>query len=126
MTGEILVADDDADLRSLVGMKLAMEGLSSLSVPGGAEALAVLETTPVSLVILDVGMPGMDGIETCLRIRRTPALHAVPVLMLTARARPEEIRRGLAAGATAYMVKPFSPRELTVRVLELLTHASAA
>jgi DNA-binding response OmpR family regulator len=126
MMGEILVADDDADLRSLVGMKLAMEGLSSVSVPDGAEALALLEATSVSLVILDVGMPGMDGIETCLRIRRTPALQAIPVLMLTARARPEEIQRGLAAGATAYMVKPFSPRELTARVLELLTHASAA
>lgn len=126
MTPEILLVDDDDDLRSLVTMKLALEGLTSVAVAGGAEALAFLESTPVALVILDVRMPGMDGIETCIRIRRIPALAAVPVLMLTARARPDDIQRGLAAGATDYMVKPFSPRELSVRVVDLLTHATAA
>ena len=126
MTPEILLVDDDDDLRSLVTMKLAMDGLTSDSVASGAEALAFLEAGPVALVILDVRMPGMDGIETCIRIRRIPELAAVPVLMLTARARPDDIQRGLAAGATDYMVKPFSPRELSVRVVELLTHRAAA
>jgi DNA-binding response OmpR family regulator len=77
-------------------------------------------------VILDIMMPVMDGIEACRQLRQRPEHVGVPVLMLTARAQIADIERGFEAGATDYMVKPFSPRELSDRVLGLLDQRGAA
>jgi DNA-binding response OmpR family regulator len=122
----VLVVDDDPDVRRLVEMKLRLDGVETLTASNGAEALALLEKTRVDVVILDIMMPEMDGVEACRRIRDIPRLANLPVLMLTARAQLADIERGFEVGATDYMVKPFSPRELADRVASLLTHEGAA
>jgi DNA-binding response OmpR family regulator len=125
MTGTVLVVDDDEDVRRLLEMKLRMEGLTPVGACDGLAAVAAVEAGDFDLVILDVMMPGIDGIEACRRIREFRG-EQLPILMLTARARPADIVMGVKAGATDYMVKPFSPRELSDRVMGLLTHETAA
>jgi DNA-binding response OmpR family regulator len=122
----VLVVDDDPDVRRLVEMKLRLDGVETLTASNGAEALVLLEAKRVDVVILDIMMPEMDGIETCRRIREIPRLAGLPVLMLTARAQLADIERGFEVGATDYMVKPFSPRELADRVASLLAQEGAA
>ncbi|MGF1667673.1 MAG: response regulator transcription factor [Acidimicrobiia bacterium] len=125
MTYRVLVVDDDPDVRRLVEMKLRLEGVETALACNGVEALAALEVSGFDLVILDIMMPEMDGVETCRRLREHPELAFIPVLMLTARAQVSDIERGFAAGATDYMVKPFSPRELSDRVIGLLAGRAA-
>lgn len=125
MTYRVLVVDDDPDVRRLVEMKLRLEGVAADLASNGAEALVALESHDYDLVILDIMMPEMDGIETCKVLRSNPRLSSVPVLMLTARAQVSDIERGFEAGATDYMVKPFSPRELSDRVVGLLANQAA-
>jgi two-component system phosphate regulon response regulator PhoB len=122
----VLIVDDDPDVRRLVEMRLRLEGVATSVASNGIEALAALQDSPFDLVILDIMMPVMDGIEACRRIRQDPRLSAVPVLMLTARAQVSDIERGFDAGATDYMVKPFSPRELSDRVLGMVARLDLA
>ncbi len=125
MTYKVLVVDDDPDVRRLVEIKLRLEGVETALASNGVEALEALEVSDFDLVILDIMMPEMDGVETCRRLRQHPELAFIPVLMLTARAQVTDIERGFAAGATDYMVKPFSPRELSDRVVGLLAGRAA-
>jgi two-component system, OmpR family, phosphate regulon response regulator PhoB len=125
MTYKVLVVDDDPDVRRLVEMKLRLEGVETALASNGVEALQALEASTFDLVILDIMMPEMDGVETCRRLREHAELAFIPVLMLTARAQVTDIERGFAAGATDYMVKPFSPRELSDRVVGLLAGQAA-
>ena len=125
MTYTVLVVDDDPDVRRLVEMKLRMQGVGVDLACNGVEALVALESNVYDLVILDIMMPEMDGIETCKVLRANPRLSSVPVLMLTARAQVSDIERGFEAGATDYMVKPFSPRELSDRAVGLLAGQAA-
>jgi two-component system phosphate regulon response regulator PhoB len=119
----VLVVDDDPDVRQLVEMKLRLDGIETLTATNGIEALDMLEKAHVDLVILDVMMPVMDGIETCSRIRQVEAFADLPVIMLTAKAQAGDIQDGFATGATDYVVKPFSPRELLSRVRGNLARA---
>jgi two-component system phosphate regulon response regulator PhoB len=112
----VLVVDDDPDVRTLVEMKLRLDGIDTLVAANGAEALEVLANEPVDLVVLDLMMPVMDGLETCRHMLSDPTLAEIPVIMLTARAQAADIEAGFATGATDYIVKPFSPRELLSRV----------
>jgi DNA-binding response OmpR family regulator len=125
MTYRVLVVDDDPDVRRLVEMKLRLEGVDTSLACNGIEALAAMDDADFDLVILDIMMPEMDGIEACLKLRRDPRFAAIPILMLTARAQVSDIERGFEAGATDYMVKPFSPRELSDRVIGLLAGKAA-
>jgi two-component system, OmpR family, response regulator MtrA len=118
--GRIVVADDDEDIRDLVVLKLRSSGHDVTAVGDGAAAVEAARSGAPDLVVLDVMMPGMSGIEACRAIRAEPLLAATPVLLLTARARTTDIAEGLDAGATDYLVKPFSPRELASRVATLL------
>lgn len=117
MKGEILVVEDETNIVDIVRMYLEREGFRVAHAPTGEAALERLGTMPPSLVVLDLALPGMDGIQVCRRIRSTSNL---PVLMLTARA--DEIDRiiGLEIGADDYLTKPFSPRELVARVKAIL------
>jgi DNA-binding response OmpR family regulator len=126
MTYRVLVVDDDPDVRRLVEMKLRLEGVATALAATGLEALATLDAEDFDLVILDIMMPELDGIETCRQMREDERWADVPVLMLTARAQVSDIERGFDAGATDYMVKPFSPRELSDRVIGLLAGKGAA
>jgi DNA-binding response OmpR family regulator len=117
MDATILIVEDDRNIGNLVRTYLQREGYSVLWVRSGEDALAELDRHPLSLVVLDVGLPGIDGFEVCRRIR---ARVETPVIMLTAR--DEEVDRvlGLELGADDYVPKPFSPRELVARVKAVL------
>ena len=115
--GEILVVEDEANIADIVRMYLEQEGYRVTHSANGEDALKRFEERPANLVVLDIALPGIDGIEVCRRLR---AKSDVAVLMLTARS--EEVDRivGLEMGADDYMTKPFSPRELVARVKAIL------
>jgi len=113
----ILVVDDDAHIRELVSRFLSLEGLTIHEAANGKEALDVLETTKVDLVIMDIMMPEMDGWELCRELRD---YDDVPILMLTAKGETREKVKGFSLGADDYLVKPFDPLELVARVKALL------
>ncbi len=117
---DVLVVDDDPNLREVVRYALAREGWTVREATNGLEALASLAETPADIVVLDVTMPEMDGLEACRRLRMT---SDVPVVFLSSRA--EEIDRilGLELGGDDYIAKPFSPRELVSRVKAILRRA---
>ncbi len=116
-SGTILVVEDEQSIGSLVRTYLARDGFDVVWVRSGEDALAELPRHPVRLVVLDIGLPGMDGFEVCRKVR---ARSSVPIIMLTAR--DEEVDRvaGLEVGADDYVSKPFSPRELMARVKAVL------
>jgi DNA-binding response OmpR family regulator len=116
----ILVIEDEQNIAGVVRIALERHGFQVTVSPAGEEGLAEFERRPFALVILDIGLPGIDGYEVCRRIRKT---SGVPVIMLTAR--DEEIDEvvGLELGADDYVAKPFSPRELVARVKAVLRRA---
>jgi DNA-binding response OmpR family regulator len=119
----ILVADDDDDILLLVTTRLRRDGHEIVQASRGDEALALAREVKPALAVLDVGMPGLDGIEVLERIRADGSLDGTKVLLLTAKAQESDVRRGYDAGADAYVKKPFSPAELSQRVRELLGQA---
>ena len=121
----IVVADDDVDIRDLVVFKLEQSGHEVVSVGDGAAALEACRAGVPDLVVLDVMMPGMGGLDACRALRLEPALARVPVILLTARAQESDIEQGFNAGADDYVVKPFSPRELASRVAAVLQRSRA-
>ena len=120
MPGTVLLVEDEESLASLVEAYLAQEGFSVASVGTGAAALERIEREPVRLVVLDLNLPDMDGLEVCRRIR---ARSQVPVVMLTARDEESDLVIGLGAGADDYIGKPFSPKELVARMKAVLRRA---
>ena len=120
MTQEILVVEDEPDIRRLVVLHLEGNGFRCRTAATGPEALRAARSRPPHLVVLDLLLPEMDGLEVCRRLRADPATERIPIVMLTARA--EEIDRvvGLELGADDYVTKPFSPKELVARVRAVL------
>ena len=117
---KILIVEDEQEIAQLIEQTLAREGFICLIVNDGLNALEVFKQQQPDVVILDLMLPGLDGLEVCTRIRQQPYDKDPYILMLTARG--EEIDRviGLSTGADDYLVKPFSPRELVARVRALL------
>jgi DNA-binding response OmpR family regulator len=111
----VLVADDDADILDIVGLKLSESGYDVEQVPDGITAWEAFSARPHDMVVLDVMMPGLSGIDV-LRMIRGSERPTTPVLMLTAKARDHDVDTAFAIGADDYVVKPFSPRELLHRV----------
>jgi DNA-binding response OmpR family regulator len=120
MAGSVLLVEDEENLASLVSAYLEQEGYRVVSAGTGAEALQKLEQTPVRLVVLDLNLPDMDGLDVCRQIR---ARSRVPIVMLTARDEESDRLAGLGAGADDYIGKPFSPRELVARMKAVLRRA---
>ena len=117
----VVIAEDDRDIRELVELILQEDGYTTVAVNDGLGALTACRATRPDVVLLDVSMPGeLTGLEVCRRIRADEDLGGVRVMLLTARAREEDVNAGYAAGADDYLVKPFTPRELTRRIEELL------
>lgn len=116
----ILVADDDRDILDLVVFKLTQAGFDTVAVTDGVAALAAVEADPPRLAILDIMMPGLSGIDVLRKIRENPAISDLDVILLTARARDSDVDTGFATGASDYVIKPFSPRELMHRVNTVL------
>ncbi len=121
----VLIVDDMATNRILVRAALPQDHYVSSEAADGEQALAILATEPFDVVLLDVNMPGIDGFETCRRIRANPNLRLLPVIMLTTQESPEDIETGLDAGANDYIIKPFEPRELIARLKGAAGHKRA-
>ena len=116
----VLVAEDDEISATILLHRLEREGLDAVHYDSGNAAFeAALSETP-DLVILDVKMPGMDGFEVLERLRRTPSYRTVPIIMLTSMGSESDVVRGFRLGADDYILKPFSPTELSARVRRLL------
>jgi phosphate regulon transcriptional regulator PhoB len=122
----ILVIEDDRDIAELVRYNLEQEGFRVACSADGAAGLAQLRKFPPDLLILDLMLPKLPGLEICKEIRRDPAFSGLPILMLTARGEEADRVVGLELGADDYVTKPFSPRELVARVKALLRRAAPA
>ncbi|HEX8727619.1 MAG TPA: response regulator transcription factor [Ktedonobacterales bacterium] len=118
----VLIVDDEQTVREVVGQYLEIEGYQVLQAESGPEGLRIAEATPPDLVILDLTLPGMDGLEVCRRLR---AVSAIPILMLTARAEDADKLLGFGIGADDYLTKPFNPRELVARVQAIMRRLEA-
>ncbi|MFT3798466.1 MtrAB system response regulator MtrA [Microbacterium sp.] len=121
MTSRILVVDDDTALAEMIGIVLRTEGFEPVFCADGAAAVDVWRAQRPELVLLDLMLPGLDGIEICTRIR---AESGVPIIMLTARTDTADVVRGLESGADDYIVKPFNPKELVARIRTRLRPAT--
>jgi len=117
----ILIADDDEDILALVKAVLERSGHEVVAVGDGAEALASVRARRPDLAVLDITMPHVDGLEVLRRLRADAETTTLPVVLLSAQAQEADVKRGFATGASAYVKKPFSPRELAARVAELLS-----
>jgi two-component system phosphate regulon response regulator PhoB len=112
----VLIADDEAHIVELVRITLEDDRVRVMEAADGATALRLAEEFEPELIFLDVNLPDMSGLEVCRRLRRQPRQKGVPIVMLSAAAQQDDITRGLTAGATHYLTKPFSP----VRLLTLV------
>ncbi len=127
----ILVAEDERDIRELINFTLMFAGHTVTLAANGAEAVELARAATggqgkPDLIMLDVRMPKMTGYEACREIKLIDNFHDIPVIFLSAKGQDEEIQNGLEAGAAAYILKPFSPDDLTRRVSEILDAAGAA
>jgi two-component system alkaline phosphatase synthesis response regulator PhoP len=120
----ILVVEDEPDVRELVRYNLEREGYAVVGAADGEAALAEVARTRPALVILDLMLPGTDGLEVCRRLRARPDSATLPIVMLTAKAAEVDRVLGLEIGADDYVTKPFSPRELVARVRAVLRRAA--
>ncbi len=120
----VLVADDDDDILLLVATRLRRDGYEIIEARDGDEALVLLREHVPAVAVLDVGMPGLDGLQVLEAIRASDELAGIRVLLLTAKAQEQDVRRGYAAGADGYMKKPFSPAALSQAVRDLLDGAT--
>ncbi len=120
MKAKILVVDDEPDALELVEFNLRQAGYEVAGAEDGAEALETARATLPDLIVLDVMLPEMSGIEVCKVLRRDPATAGIPIIMLTAKASEIDRVLGLELGADDYVTKPFSPRELVLRVKNVL------
>lgn len=117
---KILIAEDERDIRDLVAFTLRFAGHEVVAVGNGEEAVEAAGKENPDLILMDVRMPRMTGYEACEKMKADPKLKEIPVVFLSAKGQESEIRTGLEAGASEYLLKPFAPSDLTLRVGELL------
>ena len=117
MNNNILVVDDEKEIRNLIEIYLKNEGYEVIKARDGEEALEILEKEDIHLIILDIMMPKIDGIEVCKRVREN---LSIPILMLSAKSEDMDKIQGIMTGADDYLTKPFNPLELSVRVKAIL------
>ena len=125
MKPKILVVDDEPEALEVLGFKLKESGFDPLFAKDGARALQSARDEQPALIVLDLMLPEIDGLEVCKILRRDPATAMIPILMLTARAAEMDRVLGLELGADDYVTKPFSPRELVLRIRKLLARVKA-
>ena len=123
MPARILIVEDDPDIAELVARYLDKAGYTTTRLSSGREALDAVRAKPPDLIVLDLMLPQMDGLEVCRALRANDKTAAIPIIMLTARAEESERIVGLEMGADDYLAKPFSPNELVARVRALLRRA---
>ena len=118
---KILIAEDEPDIRELVAFMLRFAGYEVLAASNGEEAVQTASREIPDLILMDVRMPRMTGYDACRLMKANPDLQDVPVVFLSAKGQESEIQSGLEAGAEEYLLKPFSPDELTNRVRAILS-----
>ena len=123
---KILVAEDDRDIADLIARYLHKQGWEAHLVSAGDEALAYTKRQPVDLIILDLMLPGLSGLEICRALRGDKSTEAIPIIMVTARTDEKDRILGLDIGADDYLAKPFSPNELVARVRALMRRSKRA
>ena len=116
----VLIVDDEQDIRELVAHHLVRQGFLTSAVASGEEALTSALIPPIDLIILDLMLPGISGLDVSRRLKNNPKTCHIPIILLTARSAEQDIVAGLEAGADDYVVKPFSPKVLVARVRALL------
>jgi phosphate regulon transcriptional regulator PhoB len=126
MSSRVLIVEDEPDIRELVVHHLKREGYQVSAASSGEEALRQVQAAPPDLVLLDLMMPAMDGLEVCRRLRQDPTTASLPIVMLTAKGDEVDRVLGLEIGADDYVVKPFSPKELLARVRAVLRRSRPA
>ena len=126
MKPKILLVDDEPDALEVLGFKLRESGYVPLFAKDGTRAQAIARDERPALIVLDLMLPEVDGLEVCKILRRDPNTASIPVLMLTARAAEMDRVLGLELGADDYVTKPFSPRELVLRIKKLLARVQVA
>jgi two-component system phosphate regulon response regulator PhoB len=117
---KILVIEDEESIRELIRYNLQREGWRVVDVRTGEEGLASLRSISTDIILLDLMLPGLDGLEVCRRLKRDPATAGIPVVMLTARGEESDVVAGLELGADDYVTKPFSPKVLVARIKAVL------
>jgi two-component system phosphate regulon response regulator PhoB len=120
MKESIVVIDDEEDIRELIRYNLSKEGFNVACAVSGEEGVALVQKERPDLVILDLMLPGIDGLEVCRRLKADPILTAIPIVMVSARGEEPDVVSGLELGADDYVSKPFSPRVLLARVKSVL------
>jgi len=119
----ILVIEDEEDIRELVSYNLLREGYQVASVATGEDGLKSVDLRPPQLILLDLMLPGIDGLSVCQRLKSNPNTESIPIVMLTAKGEESDIVSGLNLGADDYIAKPFSPKVLLARVRAVLRRA---
>lgn len=117
---KILIAEDEPDIRDLIAFTLRFSGYEVVAVCNGAEALEAAPQEMPDLIMMDVRMPRMTGYEACAQMKKDDRIKDIPVVFLSAKGQDSEIKVGLEAGASEYLLKPFAPTELTERVKQIL------
>lgn len=117
---KILIVDDEKDIARMIDYNLKKEGFRTVLVHDGEDALRAAANDHPDLVVLDLMLPGIDGLEVCKKLKKDPATELIPIIMLTAKTQESDKILGLELGADDYMTKPFSPRELLARVKAVL------
>ncbi len=120
MAKKILSVDDSASVRQMVTFALETAGYATVQASDGKEALALLKTTPVDMIVTDLNMPNLNGIELIKQVRALPAFKFVPIVLLTTESEDSKKAEGKAAGATGWIVKPFNQDQLLAVVKKLL------
>lgn len=118
--GRILVVDDEPHIRRVLSSILAGQGFDVITASDGLQGLEMMEASDVDLVILDLMMPGANGLEILSKIRTTPGKTETPVIILTAKGQDTDRDAALAGGANDFLTKPFSPKKLIARIHEIL------
>ncbi|MGB1660677.1 MAG: response regulator [Planctomycetota bacterium] len=120
---KIIVVEDEADILDVIEYNLTREGYKVLGFRDGEQGLEAIRGEDPQLVLLDLMLPGMDGIEICKKVKEDPVTRDVPVIMITAKTEESDVVLGLGVGADDYVSKPFSPKELVARVKAVLRRA---
>ena len=121
MTHRVLVVDDESDITELLSYNFRDAGYEVLVAADGMRAVALAQRWLPEAIVLDLNLPGLDGFAVCEMLRVLPSTRDIPILMLTAFATEQSRKLGLQIGATDYLTKPFSPRDVVARVMELVS-----
>lgn len=117
----VMIVEDEEDIQKVLRMSLQFRGVREVVVANsGEDCLARVHDVHPDLILLDVTMPKLDGVETCRRLKQNPQTRSIPVIFLSAMAQASDRKRGLDAGAVGYLIKPFDPAALYGQILELL------